>query len=616
MGFNTSQLQAINHFKGPALVLAGPGSGKTTVITHRTKKLIEDYQVNPSNILVVTFTRAAAEEMKERFARLMGKSLPVSFGTFHSIFFQILKYAYKLDGSHIVRQEQVFAWLREIFRDLRLETEDEQELLVGIQGEISLVKGERIALDYYYPKACSKDIFLDFYRGYEKRLRGGGFIDFDDMLALTYELFAARQDILSAWQRKYAYILIDEFQDINKTQYDIVRLLAGQSKNLFIVGDDDQSIYRFRGAKPDIMLGFDRQYPDTVKIVLAQNYRSTAAIVEAAGRVIACNKKRFSKQIHTQNEEGEPVEIRAFPNPSAENRSLAQMLRGYYEKGISWSDMAVLFRTNTDARLSVEFLMEYNIPFHIKESFPDIYDHWVSRDIVTYIKIAAGSRSRADFLKIINRPKRYISRDCLDTPEISFDRLIAFYEDKKWMADRIDKLREDIAFMQDRPPFAMITYIRKAIGYEDYLKEYAEQKNIGTEELFSVLDEIQESAEGFSSVEEWFGHIEEYREELKQQVKLRQEAQQDAVSLSTLHASKGLEYEVVFLPDVNETVIPYKKAMLDEDIEEERRMFYVGMTRAKKRLHIFYVKERYHKRMEVSRFLEEAGLIQERESSS
>ena len=609
MSFNSSQLQAINHNKGPALVLAGPGSGKTLVITHRTKKLIEDCGVNPSNILVVTFTKAAAAEMKERFVRLTGKNLSVSFGTFHAVFFKILKYAYRLDGSNIVRQDQVFSWLREIMREYKLDAEDEKELLAGIQGEISLVKGERLSLEYYYPKTCSKEVFLYFLKGYEKKLRSGGYIDFDDMLVMTYELFSKRADILSAWQKKYSYILIDEFQDINKTQYDIVRLLAGEERNLFVVGDDDQSIYRFRGAKPEIMLGFEKQYPGAVRIVLEKNYRSTKSIVDAAGRVIGCNRKRFPKQIHTDNELGEPVEVRAFANPSTQNKELAKRIRSYQAMGLAWSDIAVLFRTNTDARLLVEYLMEYNIPFRLKESLPDIIDHWISKDIRAYIEIAEGSRERANFLKIINRPKRYISRDCLDTPQISFERLLTYYEDKNWMADRIEKLKEDIQFIKDMPPYAAISYIRRAVGYEDYLREYAESKNIGAEELFSVLDELQESAEGFADAGEWFCHIEEYREELRQQEK--HAVEEDAVMLSTLHASKGLEYEAVFLADVNESVIPHKKAVLDEDIEEERRMFYVGMTRAKKRLHIYYVKERYHKKMEVSRFLAESLLVTE-----
>lgn len=609
MSFNHSQIQAINHFKGPALVLAGPGSGKTTVITQRTKKLIEDYGVNPANILVVTFTKAAAREMKERFRNLMGKNLPVSFGTFHAIFFNILKYAYKLEASNIVREEQVFAWLREILQETKLETEDEKELLSAIQSEISLVKGERISLEYYYPKSCAQEIFVQFYQGYENRLRRGSLIDFDDMLVMTWELFTKRADILSAWQRKYEYILIDEFQDINRTQYDIVRLLAGEKQNLFIVGDDDQSIYRFRGAKPDIMLGFEKQYPQAVKIVLEENYRSTQAIVETAGRVIGGNKKRFLKKLHTGNKAGEPVEIRAFPNSGMQNKELAKKLREYQERGIDYSDMAVLFRTNSDARLLVEYLMEYNIPFRLKEALPDIYDHWISKDIITYIRIAMGSRARADFLKIINRPKRYISRECLDTTEFSFDRLISFYEEKRWMVERIERLEEDINFMQDMPPYAAISYVRRAIGYEDFLKEYAQNKRINPEELFLVLDELQESAEGFQTAEDWFAHIEEYREEIKQQEKQLQEENQDAVVLSTLHGSKGLEYSVVFLTDVNEGVLPYKKAALDEDIEEERRMLYVGMTRAKERLHVYYVKERYHKQMEPSRFLVEAGLI-------
>lgn len=604
MSFNPSQIQAINHFKGPALILAGPGSGKTLVITHRTKKLIEDYHINPSRILVITFTKAAAREMKERFVKLMGGSLPVSFGTFHGIFFKILKYAYGLDVSNIISEEQKYQWFRELVQKCELDVEDEKEFLSGISAEISQVKGERLSLDHYYGKSCSQEVFGYLYQSYESRLRKERKIDFDDMLVMTLELFEKRPDILAAWQKKYQYLLIDEFQDINRTQYQVMRLLAKPENNLFIVGDDDQSIYRFRGARPEIMLNFKKQYPEAAEILLNQNYRSTKQIVQSALTVIQHNTRRFQKQIITENSLGEPIDIRCFQSPTEENRELIGLVQSYREKGFEYSDMAVLYRTNTDARLLAEYLMEYNIPFRMKDALPNLYDHWIAQDVLTYIKIAMGSKKRSDYLRIINRPKRYIARDCLDTPEISLERLETFYEDKKWMLDRIQDLRHDLDFLRDLPPFGAVSYIRRAIGYEDYLREYARSKNIKIEELITILDQLQESAESYHSFDEWFFHMEEYKEQLKNQAKDR-EQEKNALELSTLHSSKGLEYSIVFLIDANERVMPHHKAVLDEDIEEERRLFYVGMTRAKERLHIFYTRERYNKEMEVSRFVAE-----------
>lgn len=294
MSFNEAQSIAINHNKGPMLVLAGPGSGKTLVITRRTKKLIEDYGINPSEILVITFTKAAATEMQQRFFKLMENHKPsVTFGTFHGVFFKILKYAYGLNGSNIIREEQKLQFLREIIGRLELELDDESEFIADIISEISLVKGEMMDLNHYYSTSCSEDIFKKIYRSYEEKLRRGNLIDFDDMLVFTYELFKARADILSSWQKKYKYILIDEFQDINKIQYEIIRLMALPENNLFIVGDDDQSIYRFRGAKPEIMLNFQVDYADSKQVLLDQNYRSTKAIVEGALKVIKNNSKRL-----------------------------------------------------------------------------------------------------------------------------------------------------------------------------------------------------------------------------------------------------------------------------------------------------------------------------------
>lgn len=351
MAFNEAQLQAIRHGDGPALILAGPGSGKTTVITNRIRFLTEEEGVNPSSILVITFTRAAATEMQKRYEQMTqtGCAKP-AFGTFHSVFFMILKLAYRYDANSIVREEQRVEFLRELLKRHEIETEDESEFISGVLSEISMVKGEMIGVEHYYAKSCSADVFRRLYKGYDLALREAGLLDFDDMLVMCRELFEQRTDILQAWQRKYRYILIDEFQDINRIQYEVIRMMALPENNLFIVGDDDQSIYRFRGARPEIMLGFEKDYPGTKKILLDQNYRSTAQIIGAAGQLIGHNKTRFSKDITAVRGPGHSVVAKEFADPGAEARAIAAQLRDYMRLGVPYEDIAVLYRTNIGPR--------------------------------------------------------------------------------------------------------------------------------------------------------------------------------------------------------------------------------------------------------------------------
>ncbi len=613
MDINQSQLNAIKHNKGPMLVLAGPGSGKTLVITRRTQQLIEEYGVNPNNILVITFTKAAAEEMKERFHRLTnGKSTGVNFGTFHAIYFTILKYAYHYSANNIIRDDQKNQYFKEIIEHLELELEDEKEFILNLSSEISLVKGERMDLDHYYSINCSEEIFKKIYQAYETKLRNANLIDFDDMLVLCYELLTERADILAIWQKKYQYILIDEFQDINKVQYDIIRLLALPENNLFIVGDDDQSIYRFRGAKPEIMLNFNKDYPEGKRILLDINYRSTAKIVASAATLVKNNSKRFLKNIRAIKEEGQDVNIMSFKELKEQNSMVVANILKYYKKGIPFSNMAILFRTNTQPRALIEKLMEYNVPFQMKDMIPNIYDHWVAGNVIAYIKLAIGNRDRALFLQIANRPKRYLNRECFEDSKVEFVRIREYYGDKDWMLDRIDKLEYDLELMKNMSPYAAINYIRKGICYEEYLKEYADFRRIKVEELMDTLNELQETAREYKTYEAWFAHIEDYQRELKKQADNRQKKDKDNVAMATMHSSKGLEYQVVFIIDANEGITPHHKAVLEADMEEERRLFYVAMTRAKEFLHIYSVKERYNKELTCSRFVGE--LLLDRDS--
>lgn len=639
MDFNKAQMTALEHRDGPMMVLAGPGSGKTTVITHRIKRLLEA-GVDPSGILVITFTKAAATEMKERFLRLAreedakrklagpGDGLRsagqnakrdgrislevagtrVSFGTFHSVFYHILKWAYRFPAGNVISGEEKRQYFKKFLDESEMEVEDEAEFISSIINEISYVKGERLDLKYYYSQNCPEEWFKKLYDGYDEMLKQTGKIDFDDMLVMCHELFTERKDILAAWQKKFRYILVDEFQDINLLQYQVVRMLALPENNLFIVGDDDQSIYRFRGAKPEIMLGFEKDFPGTKRVLLGTNYRSTKEIVETSLKLIGHNKVRFEKKLEPFRGSGRPVDFRVFENPGHEMDTVAQSIRAYHDAGYAWNEIAVLFRTGANSGLMAERLMGYNIPFKLRDVIPNLYSHWIAKDLFAYMEIAAGSRKRSDFYRIMNRPNRYFSRDAFDTPTVSFDRLKSFYQDRDWMEDRICDLEADLRAMSRLKPVAAVNYIRKVIGYDDYLRSYAEFRRMKPEELFETADKLAESAAEFETFEAWKEHAARYEEELKKQSLEETEEAKDRVTLSTMHSAKGLEYPVVFVVDVNEGIVPHHKAGLSADIEEERRLFYVALTRAKDRLHVAAVRERYHRKTDVSRFIEEAGL--------
>lgn len=611
---NSAQNRAISHDKGPMMLLAGPGSGKTTTITKRVVNLIQEKKVTPSSILVVTFTKAAAREMKERFLRLCKEknvNAPyeqVTFGTFHGVYYSILKYAYHLSVQNILSEERKYDILKEIVYRQKLTIEDEKEFFQGLVQEISMVKNGRISLEHYYSVNCPDDTFRIIYQEYVKRCKTSKLLDFDDILLYTYELLTNRNDILRGWQKRFTYILVDEFQDINQLQYDVVKLLAKPEDNLFIVGDDDQSIYAFRGAKPEIMLHFPEDYPDAKTELLACNYRSASTIVELSQKVISKNLRRYKKELFADKMGGKPVTIQVFEDGKQEELYVKSQVKELLKKGIPYEEMAVLYRTNSGARFLVETLMQYQIPFCMRDTLPNLYEHWIAQDVISYIRIAMGERSRREFLRIMNRPNRYFSRDALDDAQVSFEGLRWFYEEKDWMCDRIDKLEEDLNTLKRMTPYGAINYIRYGIGYEEYLKEYAQYRKIKTEELFEVMEELALSAKGFKSFSDWFVHIEEYTQQLKEQAK-KQVSEKKGITISTLHSIKGLEFDAVFLMDVNEGSLPYHKAVTESSIEEERRLFYVGITRARKFLWILYAKNRHEKELEVSRFLTESGLV-------
>ena len=483
--------------------------------------------------------------------------------------------------------------------------DDEKDFLMNIAGDISRVKGDMMSLEHFYSVNCSKDVFDEIYNEYNKKLKRMRRIDYDDMLLQTWQLFKERPDILLAWQKKYRYILIDEFQDINRIQYEIIRLLAKPENNLFVVGDDDQSIYRFRGAKPEILLGFTKDYPEAKLTILNKNYRSTGAIVNRAAQLINHNEQRYKKDFKAFREKGEEVLVKAFVKPADQYLKMVREIVDLHEKrGVPWEEIAVIFRTNLQMAGLVEQLMMYNVPFVMKDSVPNIYEHWIAKDIFSYMNLAFGGNRREDYLRVINRPNRYISRAYLDEDPVNLSNLKDYYENKEWMLERIEQLEYDLYMLASMGPYPAIQYIRHSIGYDAYLKDYAAYRGIKAEDLLEVLDDLMDKSHAHSTWEEWFQAIGQYSETLKLRARQKFE-ESEGIRLLTMHGAKGLEYDVVYIPDANDGMTPHKKALTASEMEEERRMFYVAMTRAKNDLRVYFTRERYGKQAEMSPFVGE-----------
>ena len=585
------------------MVLAGPGSGKTFVITHRIKYLIEGSGINPAHILVVTFSRAAAKEMKDRFEKLQGKS-HVTFGTFHSVFFSILKTAYGFSAEQIASDELRYTLIKELIKKNEIVNEDINTLSGNLLNEIALIKQDNINIKNYYSNSIASDTFKKLYKEYEAELETRNKLDFEDMLSLTYELLSERKDILTAVQNRYQYILVDEFQDINFLQYNIIKLMAGKKQNITVVGDDDQSIYRFRGARPEIMLGFERDFRNVSKVFLDINFRSTTQIVDASTKLISFNSKRFPKIFKANNGSGAPVSVIEFKNPFAEVNSIIKDIKEYIKAEQDINNIAVLYRTNLSPRLLIERMMKNNIPFTIRDSIPNLFEHWVSKDIISYIKLAINLGNKNDLLRISNKPNRYISRDSLSSSKANIETLFDYYDDKSYMIKRIIELREHLRTIKNLKPATALRYIRNVVGYDEYIEEYCDMNGIESDDCYTVLGDLENSASEFNTFSDWFVHMEEYKEEL---IEARKKSNEDdiGVRLMTFHSSKGLEFDIVYIIDVNEGSVPYKKAKGADEIEEERRMFYVAMTRARHKLFICYCKENFGKSIGKSDFIVE-----------
>ena len=600
---NEAQSTAISHREGPMLVLAGPGSGKTFTITQRIIYLIEKCHVAPEHILVITFTKAAAKEMQERFIRAVdGKSMPVSFGTFHAIFFSILKYSSFLENSNILKESEKRKILKKILQSAGLY--DGIEMINQVILEISKCKNMGADPEKMCTQIGTQDEFVKVYTEYQIELQKQRKIDFDDMILQCYSLLKKNPDIRKLWQERFQYILIDEFQDINIMQYEVIKLLGAPQDNLFVVGDDDQSIYGFRGADPKIMKQFKEDYPNAKITVLHKNYRSRNDIVSSSLKLINHNENRYQKQLNAENGNNGGIKLYCFATKESQMNHVVKAIEQYMQKaGNKYSDIAVIYRSIGHAVMTAEKLSKASIPFCLLEKPKHIYESEVARDILAYVRFALDETNKDAFYRIMNRPVRYITRECVPRGKLEKEILILNNKEKEYVIHNIIQLYKQLEFIRNMSPYAAINYIRKGIGYDTYLREKNGKTQEEIEEDFSLLDQIQAGAKDFATLEEWLLFIKKYGEELEKTAKTTYE--KDAVCMVTMHASKGLEWSFVIIPDLNEGFVPHKRAVTKDEIEEERRMLYVAMTRAKEHLFLFCISDKQAFRNQPSRFLYE-----------
>lgn len=605
---NTAQQKAVCHETGPMLVLAGPGSGKTTVLLCRISRLLERGLAKPQEILALTFSKAAAEEMKSRFENLNGAS-GVSFGTFHSIFFRILRSRYGWNVEQIFQEEERRNILRNSIEAEKWDIPDLEEYISQFFSQLSLMNSELEQPNRFTPTGMPVEEFRKLYRAYEGYKERHEKLDFDDMLTQCYQLLREDAAVREYWQRKYKFILVDEFQDVNQAQFACLQILAEKHQNLFVVGDDDQSIYAFRGARPDFLLRFPTLYPAAKKVTLNTNYRSTERIVNLAERVIGNNEVRFVKNMKGIGEAGDKVTFFLAEDTAKEAAHIAEKIGRLLDEGMPLTEIAVIYRTNLQGGAFARELYKRGIPYDLRDNSGNVYEHWVAKDLLAYLLLAENEESDSALRRILNKPKRYIGKDLLAEAEtMPYTLLRSFFvcpSLKGWQEENLENLRIDLNQIRKRTPYDALKYIRKVIGYDEYLEEFAAYRRTSAQVLQEIADEIMETAKDCADVRSFREQLERLSLQMKEQSRKKGQ-KRNGVALMTMHGAKGLEFRAVFLPSLVEGIVPHEKGM--DTVAEERRLFYVAMTRASEKLCLSAILQRYEKERKPSRFLAEMGL--------
>lgn len=604
---NENQRKAVINQANKSIVIAGPGSGKTSVVSARTIWLIEEKKVSPEKIMVLTFSKAAAKEMEDRTKKIGGTELKkVTFSTIHSFAYRLLTEFNGLQRNALLSEKQALELFTKAVATVSADIAKDKEAVLQLMNETGYIKNTYGKAHSYKSEILASDKFTRVFEKYEVRKKNDGKIDFDDLLIEAEVLLRTNRFISQKLSDRYTEIIVDEFQDINPVQFNIIQTLSTE-KGLMVVGDEDQSIYGFRGSVPDIMVNFKSIYPKSDKFFLETNYRVPEAIMERASQLISNNKKRFDKKIIPLKTGGTtPVTI-LCPDFQTEGAKIAEEIGKLRNEGHSLSEIAILYRNNSQGALIAESLANNNIPYQAPDGIYTVYDHWIWKDIYSYVKIASGLGNEKDLVQIINKPVRYIRKISIESAaSMEGDFLTNLMNNSDLNISQIknlEKLATDIGKLSKlKSPKEQLSFIRGMIGYDDYLKSFSEETGAKVENMIEVLEGIWEAAGEYETIEEFLQHAEEMKNKL---TKLNHDG--DRVFLMTMHRSKGLEFGTVFISGAIEGLspaLPREKGRA-VNIDEERRLFYVAMTRAKEHLYISVPARRFGRSVEPSRFLAE-----------
>lgn len=622
---NPAQEQAIHTIEGPVCIVAVPGSGKTTTLTQRIHYMIEECGIDPRRILVMTFSVAAARDMADRYRKMYGTDPGSGYYTIHA-FCKAVGDRYIGDRKSVISaNEQSGLFFQLLARNKQIQ--DKAEFIKTLILDISVVKTNLIDPEEYSPACCTdKKLFLWLFDKYEEHKKKTDQIDFDDMLLRARQVLISDPAALMQLQDQYRYLMIDEYQDTSELQKEILYLLARKYENICVVGDDDQSIYRFRGAKSSILLDFKKDFPNAEIIKMGTNYRSCPCIIDAAARLIKANAVRYPKEfLKSRTEEGK-IEYKVFSDKSLQDAWVVSSIREKEKTGELLKDMAVLFRTNGQITDIAEHLLEEDIPMFCPDYLENKYTHWMIADLLAYHRVArtmaAGFVQKDDVRYILNRPQRYLNSprylNCPFEPNalIEVSSKINTFSNA-WKHGKAIESIEDLFIclhrMADAPPVKSMLEMENVIGYRDYIKQQADFRNLDADQLLSWWESYKKDAERCGDTWESF---EDFRNLYTDRIR-NKTRNPEGVVLSTLHRSKGLEYDTVIIPNCIYGTYPFVKAESAEELEEERRLFYVGMTRAKNNLYLcsFTGTESVNKKgkkkekIRPSQYMAEIGLV-------
>lgn len=575
MELNKEQKAVVDATEGQVLCIACPGSGKTTVIIERIHAMMMK-GIPAESLLIITFTKEASLQMKERYEKAYGKS-KIYFGTIHSVCFRILQHAYQYGTQNILQGSDISGFFFSLLYK-KVNTDNFEEYVKNMVMEVSYVQNTGVNPLQYQPVNVRKEDFQKAFYEYQKFKRYNRKIDFDDMQWIAYDILSKRPDELAYWRQKFQYIMVDEYQDTNRIQANLFYLLAGENGNICVVGDDDQSCYRFRGADSRVFLDFPKQYPNARKYFLSVNYRSAQTIVYHADKLIKNNTSRYQKSFQTARNDAGELHV-VIPKDSADKR-IVHLILDNEKKGIPLNEMAVLYRINAMNQMLIGELLKNKIPFYCTEPPRDFHKDFIFQDVMCYYRLSRNIEQPGDLQRILNHPSRFLKSEPFKKCRFNQAELLAACEqlDNRRAAKTIFTMIHDIKNLREKNPSDFMKYLVDFMDYDSYITGYATWCQKDEESCRALLKNIQEEAAQFETMEQWIAYTEFYAEELE---RIRKEEKKEGVCLSTLHAAKGLEWRSVIIQNAVEGLYPYKKAKTEEDYEEERRLFYVGVTRAK-----------------------------------